>query len=285
MQKLLRALPPFVLVLILVLLALVLLAPLAFAAPVRMPARIADGLIVVPVQVSGAGTLSFVLDTGATGTLVDEALAAQLGLSPSSPALQVTPAGSRLVRTLVLPRLEVGGVAAEGLEVVALPLDELRRIDPAIRGVLGQDVLRRTNWLIDYGRREVVSDEAGALAPGDGESLPVVWADGRPMIAARVQETTVRLVLDSGATNLFLFHPVANLVPASRGRVTTHLGDAAASSVTIDDLRVGGWRSQGTRAAVVPQQGYLRVEDGLLPTRIFGRLYFDNRSNRVVLAP
>ena len=284
MQKLLRALPLLVLVLILVLI-LFLLPPLAFAAPVRMPARIADGLIVVPVQVSGAGTLPFVLDTGATGTLVDEGLAAQLGLSFSSPALQVTAAGSRLVRTLALPRLEVGGVAAEGLEVVALPLDELRRIDPTIRGVLGQDVLRRTNWLIDYGRREVVSDEGGRLAPSGGESLPVVWADGRPMIAARVQETPVRLVLDSAATNLFLFHPIANLVPASRGRVTTHLGDAAASSVTVDDLRIGGWRSRGTLAAVVPQQGYLRVEDGLLPTQMFGRLYFDNRLNRVVLTP
>src|SRR5262245_66121834 len=61
--------------------------PLAAAvrAPSTMPvSKAAAGLLVVQVAINGRGAYPFLLDTGSESTLVDPALAAEIGLVPTS---------------------------------------------------------------------------------------------------------------------------------------------------------------------------------------------------------
>jgi hypothetical protein len=57
--------------------------------------------------------------------------------------------------------LTCGDVRVEDLEVVHDALTSIRTVAPEVRGVLGQDVLRRTNWLLDYREGVVLGSPRG----------------------------------------------------------------------------------------------------------------------------
>ena len=51
--------------------------------------------------------------------------------------------------------LQVGSARASGLEIVASPIAQLRKIDRKAHGVLGQNFLGRSAYLIDYARKKL----------------------------------------------------------------------------------------------------------------------------------
>lgn len=88
--------------------------------------------------------VDFLIDTGATGTAMSEALARELGLDAEGVVQSRTAAGvvtGRVVRADL--RLQ-GGVTADRLRIVALPgLGE--------RPLLGMDILGRLHWTQSQG--------------------------------------------------------------------------------------------------------------------------------------
>ena len=88
------------------------------------------------------------------------------------------------------------------------------------RGVVGQDLLRRANWWIDYRGASLVEDADGAVGDADlGERLRVYWHDDRPAIDALLPDQgRLRLVLDSAASSPVLF---------ARRRAALQVGSAA----------------------------------------------------------
>ena len=100
--------------------------------------RGADGHYYWPGRVNGR-KVDFLVDTGATRTAISTSLASELGLPTlgrvTSSTAGGTVTGDRVSADIVLE----GGVSAERLRIVALPL-------AGDRPLLGMDVLGRLHW-------------------------------------------------------------------------------------------------------------------------------------------
>jgi aspartyl protease len=252
----------------------------------RIHARVAaHRLLVVPVTVNGAGPYPFLLDTGATSSMVADDLARELGLPHVGRAVQETTTATGSV-DLVQAMLTLGSVQRNG-DVISAPLDAVRQMDPAIRGLVGQDLLRLGNWWLDYRGASLVEDTGGALGSGDlGERLFVHWHGDRPAIDALLPDRRpLRLVLDSAASSPVMF----GVDPAASDRA----GDALLTTLdarlivrlaSVGPLRAGRAAIPRFAAALLADTG-ARAEDGLLPTALFEGVYFDNRAGAVILNP
>lgn len=113
-----------------------------------------EAAILVPVHINGRGPYSFVLDTGATLTCVDQALATELSLPEERGQIGfgagIGGAGRmRLVRT---DSLRVGAARAEDLPVCALDLSSARQAGIEFDGLLGLNFLRPFRMGLDFER-------------------------------------------------------------------------------------------------------------------------------------
>lgn len=110
--------------------------------------------LMVPVYLNGQGPFDFVLDTGATLTCVDDAVAQRLQL-PRARGLVGVGAGAggtgqmRLVR---LDSLRLGGARAEDLTVCALDLAHTGQVGLEIDGLVGLNFLRAFRVTLDFQR-------------------------------------------------------------------------------------------------------------------------------------
>ncbi|WP_165986469.1 retropepsin-like aspartic protease [Streptomyces sp. YIM 98790] len=114
------------------------------AAP-EVPMRIVeqDDLILafVPVSISGQGPFMFALDTGASASVVDEAVADRVGLPRTGERRSVSGVlGTGEVPVAEVEQWEVGEVALEPGEVTVVDLGPPRG-GGGIQGLLGSDVL------------------------------------------------------------------------------------------------------------------------------------------------
>ena len=244
--------------------------------------------VIVPVVVNGTGPYRFLLDTGATSTMIAPALAARLRLPAAGSAVEQT-ATQAETADLVRATLSLVGVTRDGVEVITAPLDAVQAVDPAIKGVLGQDLLRLANWWLDYEHGVLVADADGRYAALDlGPPVPVHWQTDRPAVDGVLPDRrSLRFVLDSAASAALLFRDVAGASSSTQGRVRlkTHSGAAEARSVLIGPLRVGAVVLAPFAAGMMASSPSERPEDGLLPTALFDGIYFDNRAGTVVFNP
>ena len=247
---------------------------------------IAGRFVTVPVTVNGTGPYRFLLDTGATSTMLDPALVVRLRLPAAGSAVEQTATRSEAT-VLVRASLALGGVTCLDLAVIASPLDAVQALEPAIVGVLGQDLLRTANWWLDYEGGQLVADAEGRYLSRDlGEAVPVHWHSNRPAVDARLPgRGSLRLVLDSAASSALLFREVMDSEDAGWARLTTHDGQATTRQVVLGPIQLGGLEVPPFPAAMLASAPSERPEDGLLPTGLFTGVYFDNRSDVVVLNP
>ena len=262
--------------------------------PLRM---VGDRLVVVPVVVNGRGPFDFLLDTGTTTTVIDPELAEELALHSTDRVSMMTPGGERAVPRGRLESVTVGAKTVEGLEALFQDLGGIRRVDGSIRGVLGQPFLSRFNYLLSYKRRRLEFDD-GAATEGvlRGTPLPFEGSEGRILVAApraSAREKGRRFVLDSGASQVILFD-------GREGGLGSDVAERAESAAfltsqdtlqvrtgTIRTLSVGGFRFDDVPVILVHDEARAeaRMEDGLLPTNLFGAVYFNNREGFVLLDP
>ena len=245
-------------------------------------------LVAVPVQLVLANgrraTYPFLLDTGLEATFVDEELAGALGLTATSRTTVETPGG--LAPALASHvSLTYGGVRIDDLDVVRDPLRSIRAIAPEVRGVLGQDVLRRTNWLLDYREGVVLQDPEGVIGERvRGERLRVDWIGDLPTVGASFgRSTPVRLVLDSAATSLVLFRLPIGAATGQSARVQTLAGNTDAPICSADALHLGSLRVPHPRATVLVHGADGNNAGGLLPTSLFDAVYFDQKDSTAVV--
>lgn len=120
--------------------------------PIRLagPGEVA---LLVPVRINGHGPYDFVLDTGATLTCVDQALADSLRLPDAAGAVGFGggiqgPAGS--IRLIAIDSLAVGSARAEGLKGCAIDLAQIRSMGLEARGLLGLNFLTEFRVTLDF---------------------------------------------------------------------------------------------------------------------------------------
>jgi hypothetical protein len=251
---------------------------------------------VVAVKVNGAGPYDFVVDTGATITIVDADLVDQLKL-PLEGAVTIhssaaASAGSRSIAREIM----VGDLTVKNVAIVSMKNPLLGSERPSIRGILGENFLHHFDLLIDNQHRQVTLDTGNELAASlHGEHLvirstPTLAEQGeylRPRLSVRIQDVgDTNVLLDSGANELIVFHRGNPFGSESTGtylktingqlRCSSRLGMVHFSAHNFKDVEFAACVS-GT-----VQPGSL---EGILPTAIFGQVFISHAASYVILNP
>lgn len=173
--------------------------------PLEVPLhRQADGRIIVDVTVDGLGPFPFLLDTGASVTILDDALVAELGLAATGNDVTVHGVAAS-TRAPAFEGVEIG-IGGEDLSppwIVSLDLSHLRNA----RGVLGVDVLSQRVVEID-GDLEVVRLGHGPYDP-PGHMIAsrtdlVAESHGLPLVPAAVNDTIGLALIDTGLGGMII---------------------------------------------------------------------------------
>ena len=167
--------------------------------------------IVLAVSINHSGPYDFLLDTGTQITMVDPSLAVELHLNTTGAAVVSRRRIPESASFTQLDLLEAGSHVVANQKVLVYDLQNLRSVDPHIRGILGEDFLEHFDMLIDNAHRLLCLDDSAVMraevkGPHIALVAPAQTADGVPMpelliVAARLSGETrpVRLMLDSGA--------------------------------------------------------------------------------------
>ncbi len=243
------------------------------------------GGIVVPVMIGGAGPFNFILDTGATRTLVGDDLAGLLNAARVARAELVSSAGSEMRDVVRLGRVEVAGARAESLLASVLPAARLHGLASGVRGLLGQDFLSAFNYTLDYRRRRLIWDEPGDVNCGDPSALRLIPVEGRYVVEVPPDGLTraLRLVPDTGAEAIVFFHAPGKAAPASpigNARLTGLTGDRGVRAASMRRLVVGGITLRDQPAVIVDRLD--DTADGLLPLHGFASVSFNMRDACII---
>jgi len=262
--------------------------------------------IIVAVRVNHAGPYDFLIDTGAQITQIDPSLASELRLKIRGTA-GIVGVGvyTREVSLVEMNELEAGSSTAEGVLAAVQNLSQLQAADQHIRGVLGENFLRKFDVLIDYEHNILCLDET--LQMGQrvrGERVPLAAAsrqEGKtplpetlviPVQLSGGKARTVRLLLDSGTSGPLLYDRGDETKVPSDTALMRWIGadgvDHAFVRVAPQNIEIGK-RSIPHVSFVAPAASgndLPKIDaDGSLPTALFRRIYISYAEHYVVFDP
>ena len=243
------------------------------------------GQVVISAMVHGAGPYRFVLDTGSNRSAISDTIASRLSLAPVAVSELVTSNGTNTRPVVTLKSISLGGRVTSGLPVLVLESRQLKTIDKAADGILGQDLLIDARYTIDYRRKRFTwLTEAGE---DNGIRLEVIRKEGRLLVAlpqSSRPNDLAWMVPDSGASALVLFQrdgrtavPATSLA-AAVAAVTVNT-ETQARLALVPSLRIGKTTLIDQPALVMAAAGDAGSADGLLPLSLFSSVTFQGREN------
>jgi hypothetical protein len=263
-----------------------------------VPFHLARGFaVIIPVTVNGRGPYDFMLDTGASITAIDGDLSRELALEPEGQGTVTTLTQQLATSLAIVKRVDFGPIVEQNIEVMIRDLNGLHRIAPTARGVLGQNALNHADFLLDYQHKLLQFDNAGELVRQlDGHHV-ALHRDAVPgnaqyaslAIHARVSDNGIRaidLLLDSGAASPVIFDTLRSEVAAGypTSFITDTSGQQLLAGVRNLQLTIDG-KLKELVAQVLVFNGADKNVGGLLPTRIFSRIYISNTGGFAILEP
>ena len=216
----------------------------------QVPVEVVADVPIVTVAIGGV-PVRMILDTGATLTVIAPALAAQLRLAQTGPAVVMEAAGGRTQAIpVLLPDVQIGQVRLRGVPAIAG-----RALGGVSDGVLGLSLLRAFELDLDLPNRTLTLYQVrrcDRLAPpwtGPYEALPTARSvQGQMVMPISVNGTVLQAVIDTGNSLTFITRQGAeragvgallvSAAPAGRARTFTPTG-VAVSLVPFERLDVG----------------------------------------------
>ena len=163
------------------------------------PTRInRDGQIVVPVLIDGKGPFQFLVDTGATGSMISPRVVKALGLTPGQGMVErvegVT--GTQPLPWVLIRRLRVGRIVKSDLRMPICPSPILTRID----GILGMAGFGAVRIAVDFRHHRVSIDRSSPrMLWGFLDIHASRTPGGLLMVPAQVGGVEVEAVIDTGS--------------------------------------------------------------------------------------
>ena len=194
-------------------------------------------LVIVDGTIGQLSGRRMVFDTGSSPTILDAAIARQLGLDGPASRLEMFN-GNSLARTSVLPALVLGPVTAKSLPVLVADLSFVQRdVGVRIDAIIGLDVIR-TSFVIDYEAKVI----RFGLLPALRESVPFETAPPLVTVKMEIQGQPANVLVDTGASGLLLFrkeHRFDLLSVIRTQRANNISGAFQRQQVEISDVRLG----------------------------------------------
>src|SRR4051812_45077297 len=242
---------------------------------VRVPFDSIDNAMAAEVRVNGSHRLRFLVDTGASATVIDVERAKALGLNLGTRTVTGQGGGEQAVAVVPLKvaELALGAETLKDATVYAIPLGDISRLAGVpIDGVLGFDFLSRYVVEIDYvGRALVLHDPAGFRYAGSGEVLPFTLEHNHIQIEADLlrpgrEPLRGKFTLDTGMSAALLlntpFVTKHDLLTAElKARPLVPIGAGVGGDTRGVVGRVGGLRLGGVTLAE-PVTLFARVTGG-----------------------
>jgi len=210
-------------------------------------------LILAPGSAGTLKGLTFLVDTGASPTVLDPQLASKLHLQRLPASLTVL--GGRVqAERAVVPSLTLGPMQSDNVPVFIEDLSFLQKVIPVrVDGVVGLDVLGQSAFTIDYAARQI---HFGTL-PALPDAIHAHVTGGLAILDAEVDGVPAHLLLDTGASSLFLFAQsmpgtVWDLKVNAVQQRSDSIGEAHGKQVKLHSLRLGTAQFVQEPAFVVP---------------------------------
>ncbi|HEX9045965.1 MAG TPA: retropepsin-like aspartic protease [Verrucomicrobiae bacterium] len=146
------------------------------------------GLLIVPVRLENGDEYPFVIDTGATGSMIDLSLAPRLG-KPIATAIYQSWGVTKTNNAYAPPRMFLGGypLVSSGPAIAAYDCkNQFPNLRPRIMGLLGMDVLQHYCIQLNFKARTMRLLRDGADSREWGKAFPMMplnTRDPRPAIA------------------------------------------------------------------------------------------------------
>lgn len=209
------------------------------------------GRILVPVMVNDRGPFLFVVDTGATRTVLTPQLLAVLGLhnADDGGVTMHGATGSAIVPTAAVARVAAGDVVLENRQ---LPV--AGALATGIDGILGVDALEAKRVTVDFATGKIEIRNARHLRPLAGAERVSAQASfgGLLVIDAFVDRTRVKAVIDTGSEttlgnaalrSALYVHAQATAANAMIDVLGETLASQRGERQTVATLRVGNVRA------------------------------------------
>ncbi len=216
-----------------------------------LPMTIDKNLPIAPISVNGNSGLNFILDTAASGCVIDKETASRLGLVSNRSVQAGGSGGLEQGGFLDEVHLNIGGVELARMGCVILDLKALN-FKTQVDGVLGRYAFFADYVIeLDYPGLLVRLYKANSYqASPKAESLPIRVTVGpilRGQIRAGGKEFELKMVVDTGSAHvLTICTPTVDrlgllkLVADARSGQTHGIGGASADfSGHIEEIRVG----------------------------------------------
>jgi hypothetical protein len=233
----------------------------------RVPFQLLENLIYIPVEADGH-ELHFLLDTGASATVIDPDRARDVGLALDGPSVKGAGGGERQVAAIParLRELAVGDERVRDFTIYAVPMPGVSQaLGAPVDGVLGFDFLSRHSVEVDYEARRVTfhpADEFRAY-DGPGEAIPFTLEHNHIQVSADVlrpgkEPLRGQFTVDLGmSSSLILNAPFVKKNALLDGMKTGPAGsigmgvggDMRGVFGRVAGLRLGGFRLEGPIAA------------------------------------
>ena len=235
-------------------------------------------------RTSSGDSVRLLIDTGASRSMVSQALIARLQLTTqplNAGNFTLAGAGSDCPtdppRQAVLPSLQLGALKIRELAVLVMPK---LGVPPGTDGVLGASALRQLPMLIDPTQQQVSFDQQLSIhsAPAEALRLPLQWRDYVPLVQVSDQSGKSTLaLLDTGAEAVFIGVPLAQRLspqsPPSGVEIQGFCGSEFAVERLFAGLSVGDITLQRSPAIVTRN----RILKDLNVEAIIGQPLLKNR--------
>jgi hypothetical protein len=217
-------------------------------APTEVDATIVNNLVLLPVRINNSAPLSFILDTAASTSVVNSAVARQIGLSFGNSDRATTGGGTVETNAISGASVSVGTLQLGSLPLVAIDLSRLQEgLGNRVDGILGYDLFQRFIVEIDYIDRRVRFHQPTQSIDGGGDEVPLTLDDQIPfvnvtLVSADGSRASAQVEFDTGQTGALTitrpFVEANHLVSSSQQSVAISTGAIIAGGVTAHVTRV-----------------------------------------------
>lgn len=285
-----------------ILLVLILSACASIPRPTVIPAEIVNSRVFIDCRVNGSKPLRFILDTGASESVLNSDRAKEQGWTLSGSESAAVEGGEIESATVKNVTLAVGDVVLPARDVVAVPLRGVENgLGRAIYGIIGGELFQRYVVTIDYARAIVSLQLPDRFVyAGTGTIVPVTIEENTPIARVTVHSNgivaTGNFQLDTGGGILTINAPFVaqyvELVPQKTLQITSGAvlpGRSRGGIGRLESLELGTLAIEKPIANFSQNASGDRVDRdaGLIGGEILSRftVITDYTRNRVILEP
>ncbi|MFN2480714.1 MAG: aspartyl protease family protein [Pyrinomonadaceae bacterium] len=271
----------------------------------KIPIELVNNLVFVRTRVNNSAPLWFILDTGASATIINERVAKELGLRSGRREKGTGTGGEIEVGMIDGVSLSMTGATVTDQTVGAFPLDMFAPIaGRQVGGIIGYDFIKEFVIEIDYAASLLnLYEPAGYVYRGAGEIVPVNLIERKPWVRAALvvserQSFEGTFEIDTGGDGVMVVstpfvkkHRLDELIANRRAGNSGGAGGMIGSS----DARVAGVRlgrftlDRPIVTLIQARSGEYATEkfDGVIGGEFFRRfkLIVDYSRRRVILEP